>query len=79
MNAEQVPYKVVSCSATFGVFTQEPLRRLEDAGYSVWLNPYGRVLTKAEILEYAYDADAVIVGNDEFGADVILGRCPALR
>lgn len=71
MNAGQIPYKVVSYSATFGVLTQEPLRRLEGAGCSVWLNPYGRVLTKAEILEYAYDADAVNVGNDEFGADVI--------
>lgn len=67
----QSSFKVVSCAATFGVFTEEPLHRLEAAGCDVWINPYGRVLKKQEILEHAYDADAVIVGNDDFGDDVI--------
>ena len=72
------PFKVVSCSATFGVFTHGPLERLEEAGCEVWVNPYGRVLTKPEILEYAHDADAVIVGNDDFTPDVIR-KLPNLR
>ena len=65
------PFRVVSCAASFGVFTKEPLQRLIDAGCDVWINPTGRVLTKAEIVEKAYEADAVIVGNDDFGDDVI--------
>ena len=44
----------------------------------MWVNPTGRVLTKAEILRFAYDADAVIVGNDDFNADVIR-RLPNLK
>lgn len=65
------PFKVASCAATFGVFTREALERLESAGCEVKVNPHGRVLTKAEILDFAYDADAVIVGNDDFTGDVI--------
>lgn len=78
MFADDAPFKVTSCSATFGVFTKEPLERLEAAGCEVWVNPTGRVLTKAEILRLAYDADAVIVGNDDFNADVIR-RLPNLK
>ena len=70
--------KVFSCAATFGVFTKEPLERLEAAGCEVWVNPTGRVLTKAEILEHAYDADVAIVGNDDFNGDVIR-RLPNLK
>ena len=44
----------------------------------MWVNPTGRVLTKAEILRFAYDADAVIVGNDDFNAGVIR-RLPNLK
>lgn len=78
MFADGAPFKVTSCSATFGVFTKEPLERLEATGCEVWVNPTGRVLTKAEILRFAYDADAVIVGNDDFNADVIR-RLPNLK
>lgn len=72
------PFRVASCAATFGVFTKEPLERLGAAGCEVWVNPTGRVLTKAEILRYASEADAVIVGNDDFNADVI-HRLPNLK
>lgn len=65
------PFKVASCAATFGVFTREALERLESAGCEVRVNPHGRVLTKSEIVDFAYDADAVIVGNDDFSGDVI--------
>ena len=73
MVSSRSTFKVVSCAATFGVFTNEPLKRLEDAGCEVWVNPFGRVLKKSEIIEYSHDADAIIVGNDDFGDDVIRG------
>ena len=78
MLASKSPLKVFSCAASFGVFTKEPLERLEAAGCEVWVNPTGRVLTKAEILEHAYDADVAIVGNDDFNGDVIR-RLPNLK
>lgn len=78
MLAAKSHLKVFSCAASFGVFTKEPLERLEAAGCEVWVNPTGRVLTKAEILEHAYDADVAIVGNDDFSGDVIR-RLPNLK
>lgn len=72
------PFKVASCAATFGIFTREAIDRLESSGCEVKVNPHGRVLTRGEIIEFAYDADAVIVGNDEFTAGVIEGL-PNLR
>ena len=65
------PFHVVSCAASFGVFTREPVERLEAAGCSVKINPFGRVMTKSEILDFAYGADAVIVGNDDFNAEIV--------
>ena len=78
MLAAKSHLKVFSCAASFGVFTKEPLERLKAAGCEVWVNPTGRVLTKAEILEHAYDADVAIVGNDDFNGDVIR-RLPNLK
>lgn len=71
-------FLVASCAATFGVFSQEPVRRLEEAGCEVRINPYGRVLTSEEILRHADDAEAIILGNDRLDA-ATLKRLPALR
>ena len=62
---------VASCSATFGIFNERPRHRLEAAGCEVRINPYGRPLTPAEILEHAVGADALILGNDRLGAKTI--------
>lgn len=64
-------FTISSCAATFGVFTKEPVERLREAGCTVKLNPHGRVLKRAEIIEHAYDADVVVVGNDDFSREVI--------
>lgn len=66
-------WKIASLAATFGIFTTEPVERLKAAGFEVKLNPYGRVLTKNEILEFAYDADVIVVGNDDISSAVIQG------
>lgn len=71
-------FTVASCAATFGVFTSEPVERLKAAGCTVKINPLGRVLTKQEIIKFAYGADAIIVGNDTISADTIR-RLPDLR
>lgn len=66
-----VPFKVASCAVTFGVFTKEPMERLEAAGCEVALSPFGRAMTKREIIDFAYGADAVILGNGHMTASVI--------
>jgi D-3-phosphoglycerate dehydrogenase len=62
---------VVSTAVTFGRSATQPVRRLEDAGCEVRLNPYGRPLDKEELIEFAHDADAIILGNDQLPASVI--------
>lgn len=64
-------WKVVSTAVTFGKFHKEPVERLEKAGCEVILNPYGRPFTKEEMISYASDADALIVGNDKVPGGVI--------
>lgn len=62
---------VASTAVTFGYATDYPVERLEKAGCEVRLNPYGRPLTPKEILEFAADADAIILGNDELPGKTI--------
>lgn len=62
---------VVSTAVTFGRSATQPVRRLEDAGCEVRLNPYGRPLDKEEMLDFARDADAIVLGNDQLPASII--------
>lgn len=69
---------VSSCSATFGIFNTDAVQRLEAAGCEVRINPYGRPLRPAEILEHAADADVVVLGNDNLDGSTI-ERMPHLK
>lgn len=69
---------VASCAVTFGIFNKVPVECLEDAGCEVRLNPYGRPLTPAEIVEHAKDADVIILGNDRLDSATI-GKLPNLK
>lgn len=69
---------VASCAVTFGIFNKVLVERLEDAGCEVRLNPYGRPLTPAEIVEHAKDADVIILGNDRLDSATI-GKLPNLK
>lgn len=64
-------WKVAGSAVTFGKFYHGSIERLEAAGCEVKLNPYGRPLTNEEMIEFAGDCDALIVGNDKVPADVI--------
>ena len=71
-------FMVASCAATFGIFDTSALARLEAAGCTVRVNPYGRPLTGDEIVDYAYDCDAIVLGNDHLDAATI-DRLPNLK
>lgn len=64
-------WKVAGTAVTFGTFHKGSIEALEAAGCEVKLNPYGRPLTNEEMIEFAGDCDALIVGNDKVPADVI--------
>ena len=71
-------FVVASCAATFGIFDTSALARLEAAGCTVRVNPYGRPLTSDEIVDYAHDCDAIVLGNDYLDAATI-DRLPNLK
>lgn len=62
---------VASCSVTFGIFNSHPVNRLMEAGCTVRLNPYGRLMRPAEILEHAAGADVIILGNEVLDGSTI--------
>lgn len=64
-------FVVASCAATFGIFNEEPVRRLEAAGCEVRVNPYGRPLTSSEIVDFAEGAQVLVLGNDRLDAATI--------
>lgn len=64
-------WKVAGTAVTFGKVNKEPVKRLEEFGCEVTLNPYGRPMTEDEMIKYASDADAIIVGNDKVTSRII--------
>ena len=64
-------WKVIGTAVTFGKFYKDTVKRLEEAGCEVMLNPFGRPFTNDEMIKYASDADAIILGNDKVPAHVM--------
>lgn len=54
-------------------FTNHPtsMQLLLDQGYDVVLNPFGRLMTKEEMIEHIADVDGVIIGVDPLDRDVL--------
>jgi len=71
-------WKVVATAVTFGKINKQPLERLLENGCDVTINPFGRPFTKEEFIEYASEADALIVGNDKVTAEII-EKCNNLK
>ena len=63
--------KVLVTSKSFGKLSKEPVRRLEEAGFTVILNDTGRLLTEEEMVEAIQGMDAVILGTEVFNRNVI--------
>ncbi len=70
--------KILVTARSFGKNDPEPIRLLEERGYELTMNPYGRILTKAEMIENLKDADGVIAGVDPYDAEV-LAAAPKLK
>lgn len=68
-------WKVVASAVTFGTFNKETVKRLEEADCEVKLNPFGRPLNSEEMLVFAKDADAIILGNDKLPREVMSRLC----
>ncbi len=70
--------KVLITPRSFGKSSSEPLDRLKDQGYEIVMNPYGRIMSKSEMLPLMHDIDGIILGVDPLDKEV-LQHAPNLK
>ena len=66
-------YTVLISTSTFGVSDATPLRRLDAAGMTYRLNPYGRTLREQEVMALLEDAVGIIAGTEPLSRAVLEG------
>lgn len=70
--------KILISSASFGKINQDPIKILENAGFEIVLNPYGRKLEFSEFSELIKDAVGMIAGTEKITAE-LLKKAPMLK
>ncbi len=70
--------KILISSTSFGKINQDPIKNLENAGYTPVLNPYGRKLELAEFIELIEDAVGLIAGTEKITSE-LLENAPMLK
>lgn len=64
-------HKILITPRTFGTIDSEPIKLLQNQGYDLVINPFGRLLTEQEMIDLIADVDGIIVGLDPLNARVI--------
>jgi D-3-phosphoglycerate dehydrogenase len=70
--------KIAITTTSFAKFDRQPLQLLNESGYEVVLNPYGRKLAGDEVVDLARDAAGLIAGTESLDRSV-LEKLPSLR
>lgn len=65
-------------TTTYGEYDITPVKTLEEKGFKVKTNPYGRKLTCKEVVELAADAVGIIAGTESLDK-AILEKLPVLK
>lgn len=63
--------KVLITPRSFGQNSSVPYEMLNEKEYEVIKNPYGRIMTKDEMMEMVSDIDGIILGVDPFSKEVM--------
>lgn len=63
--------KIFVSTSSFGEYSPEPINILKDAGCTVKLNPHGRKLTEAEVVELAGDSQGLIAGTENLDKETL--------
>ncbi len=71
-------HKVLVTPRSFGKGNPQPIDMLKEKGCELVLNPYGRILSKQEMMDLVAEADALIVGVDPVDQEV-LEHAPKLK
>lgn len=70
--------KILISSSSFGKINRDPMTILENAGYEIVLNPYGRKFEFKEFVELIKDAVGLIAGTEKITAE-LLEKAPKLK
>lgn len=70
--------RVFISTSSFGKVDKAPLRRLEEEGVAVRLNPHGRTLTASEIAAFLTNVDGLIAGTEPL-TRAVLSQAKQLR
>ena len=70
--------KIAITTTSFVKFDEQPLLLLNDSGFDVVLNPYGRKLSGDEVVELAADAVGLIAGTEPLDR-FVLEKLPKLK
>ncbi|MFC2156815.1 phosphoglycerate dehydrogenase [Acidobacteriota bacterium] len=70
--------KVLISTGSFAVWDELPLKLLQESGLLVTRNPFGRKLTKEEVIDLGSDMNGILAGTESLDADV-LDRLPYLE
>lgn len=63
--------KILITPRSFGKNNRKPFEMLEEQGYKLIINQYGRILTEEEMKKEIEDVDAVIIGVDPLSKNVL--------
>ncbi|MBP9855346.1 MAG: phosphoglycerate dehydrogenase [Candidatus Omnitrophica bacterium] len=77
--------KIFISTSSFGEFSDEPIKLIEEAGLEYGLNPYGRKMTSDELSQLAFDVDGLIAGTETLDGKMlnkflklkVISRCGA--
>ena len=70
--------KILIAPSSFGEISKQPKKLIENAGYSIIENPYGRKLTESEVVELAIDCVGIVAGLEPLNSNVI-DKLPKLK
>lgn len=70
--------KLLITSNSFGSVDKKVFEELQEAGFEITKNPYGRIMNEEELLEELKDKDAVILGTEHL-SEKVLSCCPKLK
>ena len=70
--------KVVVGASSFGDGSQDVMQLLDEKGITLVKNPYGRKMTKKEIIDFLKGADGLLAGLEPLDEDVFR-ECPDLK
>lgn len=82
---KQVIDRILITTTTFGEYDRNPLSMLEEKGFNIVLNKYGRTLKSNEIIEYCRNVAGIVAGTETYDKETlenivglkVISRCGA--